>query len=754
MKRRSPFELNIESLSSIIAKFANKESCMELTLEDLGNFTLIFKYCSPIYKRLAGLNLLQPTLLAQAQELKLTHFCVDQNLIDTYKYLVDKWHYFVEEEGRGNMDSRGGINSGGGNSGGGNSGGGSGAVVKKQSKRDVNESAAVSLDYGGDDESFYMNSLHQIIEEQDLEKIEPPIVRYTAIYMSVSKRDSKFLVPFYMSYLKPNFLDKPLISIMNKNYDQNYYISGLNFEIKFELFNIYIWSSFIYLIIAVLSILLVTIVYLKSFLLTLTILVCILLAMLESFFIYKIVMRIEFFSFMNIMSTFVLIGIACDDVFVFYDTWCEAKSKYKYMLMSQNTEYVSSCTFSMSKKLKSVEMPAKIIDETTTVLSPTGASPLQLPLPTAVNSVTTTNATGTAVSAATTTASTVATSTAPTTTAATAAATSDQLNAKKINAITYEENINYDIVVNQVNSNMNNQNGNDKSIYYNNPMLLGYLEKCVKYTFKNACKSIFVTSFTTAAGFLVNLNSSITAIRLFGVYASLTILVDFVLMILLIPCLLVMYSKYSDFVFEKLMTLIAYTNCFTLYFKLTDNCWLYMKLKSYHNLIRYFYQKFFDKWLPDFIVTYRYVFLVGFFLLGSAGFVLVFYKPSLSLPNSAAFQFFSNSNPLEYYSRHFSQLSESNGIFPYQQDNKPLLRVNYVFGLLSRDMGNHLRPDDIGPLEFDYENFNFYDERSQLWFAQFCKTLKEQNNEETAANGNEQAPISKIPLGGDSGNVE
>ena len=59
----------------------------------------------------------------------------------------------------------------------------------------------------------------------------------------------------------------------------------------------------------------------------------------------------------------------------------------------------------------------------------------------------------------------------------------------------------------------------------------------------------------------------------------------------------------------------------------------------------------------------------------------------------------------------------------YQQEKKPYLNVNYIFGVASKDTSDHLRVDDLGYIAYD-EAFDFYEEKSQLWFEQFCSVLE------------------------------
>ncbi len=78
----------------------------------------------------------------------------------------------------------------------------------------------------------------------------------------------------------------------------------------------------------------ITVLYLRSVSIALVIVIGAALSIGVSYFIYRTIYRIPIFPFMNLMSAFILIGIGCDDIFVFFDTWDQEKTewikKYQY----------------------------------------------------------------------------------------------------------------------------------------------------------------------------------------------------------------------------------------------------------------------------------------------------------------------------------------------------------------------------------------------------------------------------------------
>ena len=68
-----------------------------------------------------------------------------------------------------------------------------------------------------------------------------------------------------------------------------------------------------------------TIIYLRSITVALMTNICVLLSFACAYFTYKVVLGIDLFPYINLMSTFILIGISCDNVFVIFDAWYSEK---------------------------------------------------------------------------------------------------------------------------------------------------------------------------------------------------------------------------------------------------------------------------------------------------------------------------------------------------------------------------------------------------------------------------------------------
>ncbi len=78
---------------------------------------------------------------------------------------------------------------------------------------------------------------------------------------------------------------------------------------------------------AITLIVIVTLLYLKSIFISMIVNFGVAMSVGVAFFAYRIVFDIDLFPFINMMAAFLLIGIACDNVYVLFDSWYNEKSK-------------------------------------------------------------------------------------------------------------------------------------------------------------------------------------------------------------------------------------------------------------------------------------------------------------------------------------------------------------------------------------------------------------------------------------------
>ncbi|UJR30169.1 hypothetical protein I4U23_017709 [Adineta vaga] len=103
-------------------------------------------------------------------------------------------------------------------------------------------------------------------------------------------------------------------------------ISALNFlDIRISTAMKQIRADMFFVILAISLIVGVTIIYLRSITVALMTNLCVVLSFACAYFAYKIALGIDLFPYINLMATFILIGISCDNVFVIFDAWYSEK---------------------------------------------------------------------------------------------------------------------------------------------------------------------------------------------------------------------------------------------------------------------------------------------------------------------------------------------------------------------------------------------------------------------------------------------
>ena len=276
-------------------------------------------------------------------------------------------------------------------------------------------------------------------------------------------------------------------------------------------------------------------------------------------------------------------------------------------------------------------------------------------------------------------------------------------------------------------------------------------------TLRYAALSMLVTSLTTASAFFAGVSSSITAIRLFGLFAGTSILTNYLLMITYFPAVVALHEKWvlkykdghsslddescdldevqSPKTGEPIAQNMSERNimksvvnspvkqnegsiCFL---QVIDfPCSLLISATSFFKTAG---SKVFEDWLPKAVIELRYVWIA---LLGclTVGFLCVnFVKPGLQLPNTSDFQVFSSSHPLEnYYLNYksyfrFTSSQQSGGMW-----------LELFWGIKLEDNGNHLNPDDYGTLQLDesFDKSNLFSPAGQKFLRYLCQSIEKQ----------------------------
>ena len=89
----------------------------------------------------------------------------------------------------------------------------------------------------------------------------------------------------------------------------------------------FISQEMVLVALAISLIVIVTLLYLKSIFISLIVNLGVGMSVGVAFFAYRIVFDIDLFPFINMMAAFLLIGIACDNVYVLFDSWYTEKGR-------------------------------------------------------------------------------------------------------------------------------------------------------------------------------------------------------------------------------------------------------------------------------------------------------------------------------------------------------------------------------------------------------------------------------------------
>ena len=82
--------------------------------------------------------------------------------------------------------------------------------------------------------------------------------------------------------------------------------------------------------------------------------ICVVLSFACAYFAYKIVFSIDLFPYINLMATFILIGISCDNVFVIFDAWYAEKLDIynEARLQNRQVEFYGKLTTKQEKQYR------------------------------------------------------------------------------------------------------------------------------------------------------------------------------------------------------------------------------------------------------------------------------------------------------------------------------------------------------------------------------------------------------------------
>ncbi|KAK2146708.1 hypothetical protein LSH36_586g00006 [Paralvinella palmiformis] len=218
-------------------------------------------------------------------------------------------------------------------------------------------------------------------------------------------------------------------------------------------------------------------------------------------------------------------------------------------------------------------------------------------------------------------------------------------------------------------------------------------------TLRKGGLSIFVTSLTTAASLVINVINKITAIRCFGIFAGICILLNFVIMITWIPALIVIIEKTSRYCIPKTSAKKC-RKCDNKLAKISDYFWGVIMMKL--------------------ITIGSPIWIVSLLIFGILGLVVVFATPGLKLPDSNHMKLFKPENLFQKYQEDYKDRIR----FEKEFESSDTIRLAFLWGVEGVDNGNEWDPNDQGTLV--YGPVDVLSEEVISWQNKFCHQLKKQ----------------------------
>ena len=287
------------SLPFVVTILNNKTDCMTLTETDVKNFLKIVLKCYNLHASGA--------LYAAAEELKpkpeiirlinknnpLSQFiklpiikdniCFKHNLLHIFfEYLVDK--EFLSEKNFNSSDTFNSTNN----------------------ETNTNENSSKDLFRK---KSFNIKTSSLLVINSQKTSIKTKETH--------SLFSENFLYEFYLKYFHHQRYDDHETKVTSIN------LMGLRENAAMR----FISQEMILVALAIILIVIVTLLYLKSIFISLIVNLGVGMSVGVAFFAYRIVFDIDLFPFINMMAAFLLIGIACDNVYVLFDSWYTEKGR-------------------------------------------------------------------------------------------------------------------------------------------------------------------------------------------------------------------------------------------------------------------------------------------------------------------------------------------------------------------------------------------------------------------------------------------
>lgn len=248
---------------------------------------------------------------------------------------------------------------------------------------------------------------------------------------------------------------------------------------------------------------------------------------------------------------------------------------------------------------------------------------------------------------------------------------------------------------------------------------------------KRAVVSTLVATLATACSFIISAISGVVAVRCFCIYATLSVVTNYLLIVILLPPALIIDSRFSKLANELLTS------------KGPQLASLLGSLRNTREHMLAFGQSLHNVRIFNFVTRYKFYLIVTFLSVLACSSVLVFHRPQMRPADEDDIQLLSSRHAFEQYDKNLKkqfaferqQLPISaNNDYPQGESSFSVhdgaslpetLPIRVVFGVKPIDTGSQFDPQDRGRLEFDHK-FDITEPSTQVWLLEFCDNLRKQ----------------------------
>lgn len=240
---------------------------------------------------------------------------------------------------------------------------------------------------------------------------------------------------------------------------------------------------------------------------------------------------------------------------------------------------------------------------------------------------------------------------------------------------------------------------------------------------RRSTMSTFVATLATACSFSISAISKVIAVRCFCIFATLSVVTNYLLIVVLLPPALIIDSRFSRILSRYFAE------------KGPKLAWILSLAQYFRDYLLKLGDIIHKQWIFNLVTRYKFYLIITFITLLSCSSILVFHRPTLQPHDEEDIQLFSSKHTFEQYDKslrkqfRFERLKAGESIIQNNDlDNfhelPDTLPVRIVFGLVPTDNGDHLDPQDRGSLTFN-PKFDIAEPNAQIWLLDFCHKLKQ-----------------------------